>query len=160
MSAIAEFYKIEISKLNELKEAATAQGKPQGEAEDSYFDFLDEKAEKLKEYDWSGYIYATLLPYLDENGIAILDSEYNDIAMYLSEAKDCTHIILTNSHKVDYLDKLLPSLFNTEELAAFYNEFNADDDDESGEAMLNAIEVLYENLQKVDNDHIILLGIF
>ncbi len=68
MSAIAQFNLIEIAKLDDLKKAAMPTKKLL-KTIDNFFSYLNENSTELKEYPFSGYIYGTLLIYLEEQGI-------------------------------------------------------------------------------------------
>ena len=162
MSAIAEFYKLDKAKAEELRRASKPEKRFLGRPKDRYFEFLKTQAQALREYDWSGYVYATLLPYLDERGMKLMDSgrEYDEMSTFLTEARSATHFIFTTDHKERYLNSLKPSNFEKEELRKYYEEFCEEEWPEAGDAMLDGIETLYENLKEVDDDSIIVFAVF
>lgn len=160
MAAVAEFYKLDKSRIPELRESARRRRRLFRSAEDRYFSFLEESAERLKSYDWSGYVYATLLPYLDERNITLMSSEFDDLGAELTELRESTHFILTAEHKNNHLAELDSALFNKEELAKYFEEFNGETWPDAGDAMLNAISVLRDNLEQVDDGSIVIFAIF
>ncbi|NGZ77674.1 hypothetical protein [Saccharibacillus alkalitolerans] len=154
MSMLTEFRLIPIARLGELERRADP-GREDGE----FYAFLERNSKELTEYNGSGYIYSALLEYLIEREIDLEESEYDGLAVKLSLTKYAFCTALTVSHKRAYLDKLLPSNFEAEELGAYYNEFNGttDDEAEAGADMLEAIRVLHANLQHADGESVVLL---
>ena len=47
---------------------------------DEFWDVLGRETIIRIEYAWSGYVLATLLPYLDEQGIDLLHSDHDEVA--------------------------------------------------------------------------------
>lgn len=159
MSAIADFILVGQNHLKELREAAVPRKGWFGKTKDRYFDVLGSRGTKLTAYDWSGYFFATLLPYLDEKGIHIMKSEFDELSTFLTDARCATTFILTDQHKRDYLTKLDPKDYDKDTLRKYYEEFNETEEPEAGQAMLDAITVLQENLRQLEPSKVIILGI-
>ena len=113
----------------------------------------------MASYDWSGYVLATLLPYLDEQGIDLIKSEYDDLSRFLSEKRESTCFILTNAQKEKYVGQLESASFGEDALRDYYNEFNATEESEIGKAMLDGITSIRESLESIDDSSIVLLNI-
>jgi hypothetical protein len=164
MSAIADFRLIETSKLNELRDNAEIKIEKSlfsNKTVDNYPDYLKSNSKKLKDFQYSGYIFADLLIFLAENkGIDLLKSKYDDIANSIVERRQNSTIILTYDHRQAYLDKLDADKFNTEELIAFNKDFSENDDPELAKAEIEGIKALRENLEHITSDNqLILLSI-
>lgn len=72
MSAIASFYLLDTSKLDDLKqnaEVSIKKGLFSKKMTDSYWDYLASNATEQKRFDGSGYVYANLLAFLQEEKI-------------------------------------------------------------------------------------------
>ena len=88
MSAIASFTKLPKTSLDGLRQA-TAHG--------GFDRFLQQHGKSVADYEWSGYILATLLPYLDEQQIQLMKSEHDEVAAFLSQTLQATCFIFTNT---------------------------------------------------------------
>ena len=66
MSAIASFIKLPRAALDGLREAAIPKKGLFGPPRDTYIDYLRQHGQEVADYRWSGYVLATLLPYLAE----------------------------------------------------------------------------------------------
>lgn len=159
MSSIADFRLIEIEKLGALRINAKPQKGFLGKVKDNFYSYLDQNTKSLKEYTWSGYIYATLLEYLNEKGINFEESEYSELTTYLNDVRSSYYLIFTKSHKEKYIRELNLANFDESELASYYNDFNETDDEAAGKAMLDGIGVLQHNLNMVDEKTVIIFGI-
>jgi hypothetical protein len=138
MSAIADFRLIETSKLNELRDNAEIKVEKKlfsKKTIDNYWDYLNSNSKKLKDFGYSGYIFADLLIFLAESkGIDLLKSKYDDIANSIAERRQNSTIILTYDQRHAYLDKLNAEKFSTDELIAFNRDFSENDDPELAKA--------------------------
>ena len=110
-------------------------------------------------YDWSGYVLLTLLEYLDEQGIKLMESPYDALAPDLSETLGATAFLLTPMHKEAYQARLSPSLYRADELRDYFTEFTGTDDEETGQAMLDGISAFECSLASLDNDSVVLVSI-
>jgi hypothetical protein len=161
MSAIADFRLIETSKLNDLRDNAEIkiENKIFGKKTiDTYWDYLNSNSKKLKDFGYSGYIFADLLIFLVENkGIDLLKSKYDDIANSIVEKRQNSTIILTYDHRQAYLDKLTEDKFSTEELIAFNKDFSENEDPELAKAEMEGIKALRNSLHQLTGDNQVIL---
>jgi hypothetical protein len=159
MSAIATFILLPKSAIDDLRDASVTKmlfGKPR----DGYWDFLSERGQKLEEYDGSGYILATLIPYLyQEKDIDLGKSELDDLATFICNVRGTSALILTIQDREKYLPQLKPDLYSETELRVYFEEFNETKNEESGKAMLDGIALFHANLSKLTSDSFILLTI-
>lgn len=157
MSAIAEFIKLPKTALEGLSKAALPNRLAPGALGDTYHEYLQRNGEEVAEYRWSGYVLATLLPYLEEiHQIELMKSEHDALATTLTTARGATHFVLTNALRLKYLDKLNSLSVPEEDLRDYYNEFNATSESEAGKPMLAGVSTLREALSRVDESSVIL----
>jgi hypothetical protein len=164
MSAIANFRLIETSRLNDLRDNAEIKVEKKlfsKKVIDNYWDYLNANSKKLKDFDWSGYIFADLLIFLEEKkGIDLLKGKYDDIANQIAERRQNSTFILTFDHKQKYLSELSPDKFMVDELIEFNKDFSEQDDPELARAEIEGIKSLKENLELiVDDSHVVILSI-
>ena len=145
MSAIASFTRIPVTALEELRT--------------DYDGCMERVGESVADYDWSGYVLATLLPYLDKRGIKLMKSGYDELAMQLSRDREATIFIFTSAHKVACLDQLSPAQFSVDEMRDYFNKFNATNEMDIGEAMLDGIRSIHQSLSSLDAGSVIVLCI-
>lgn len=151
MSAIASFIRVPKSALQGLRNAI---------ASGTDYDYLRANGQQVAEYDWSGYVLATLLPYLQEkHQVDLMKAEYDDIAGLLTDATGATHFIFTPSQKAAFLDRLDPAQYSEEELRDYFNAFNETNEQEIGRAMLDGIGAFRESLRQLDEGSVIVFGI-
>jgi hypothetical protein len=150
MSAIASFTKLPKTSLDGLRQSAT-----QG----SFHGFLQQHGKPVADYEWSGFILATLLPYLDEKQIQLMSSEHDELATFLSQRLQATCFIFTDAHRQAYVTRLAPDSFSEEKLGAYYNEFNATDEPDAGKPMLESIRAFQQSLSALDGDSVIVFCI-
>jgi hypothetical protein len=145
MSAIAQFIRIPIATLEQLR---------------TDFDgTLQHHGVPAANYEWSGSVLATLLSFLDDQGIRLMDLPYDALTPHLSQARGATIFIFTSVHKDAYLSRLSPERFSSEALRDYYNEFNDAHEAEIGEAMLDGIGSIHDALASLDKDSVIVLSI-
>jgi hypothetical protein len=150
MSASASFDKLPKTSLAALRQAAA-----QGE----FNRFLEEHGKSVADYEWSGFILATLLPYLDEQQIQLMNSEHDDLSTFLSETLQATCFIFTDAHRQAYASRLAPGSFSEQALCDYYNEFNATHEPNMGQPMLAGIRAFQESLSAVDANSVIVFCI-
>lgn len=158
MSSIAAFIRLPKCEIAELRTAAVPVKRLFGAAKDGYCDFLRMHGQSVADYEWSGYILATLLVYLQQNQIDLMKSEFDELSTFLTNARGSTHFILTETHKRNYLSKLGGD-FSEEALCSYYNEFNATAEMEMGKPMLGGIKAVRQSLNSVDESSIVILSI-
>jgi hypothetical protein len=130
-----------------------------GGEKDRFHDFLRTRGRKAASYKWSGYVIATVLPFLEERQIDLMKSEHDDLSSHLSKERKSTCFMFTPAHKCAHLDRLSPDAFPEEELRDYYNEFNGASEGEAGKPMLDGIRAIRESLLQLDDDSVILLHI-
>lgn len=150
MSVIASFTKLPKASLDGLRQA-TAQG--------GFDRYLQQYGKSVADYEWSGFILATLLPYLDEQQIQLMKSEHDELALFLSQTLQATCFIFTDAHRQAYVGKLAPESFSAQKLGDYYNEFNATGEPDAGQPMLDGIRALRQSLSALDGDSVILFCI-
>jgi hypothetical protein len=159
MSAIASFTKLPKTALDGLRDAAVPKKRFFGAARDTYPDYLRKHGQSTADYQWSGYVLATLLPYLEEqHQIALMHSDYDELGNFLTQSRRATHFVFTNAHKRAYLAKL-DADFSEQALGDFYNEFNDAQEPEAGKPMLDGIRALRQSLSELDEDSVIVFSI-
>jgi hypothetical protein len=150
MSAVASFTKLPKTSLDGLRQAATQGG---------FEKFLQQHGKSVADYDWSGFILATLLPYLDEQQIHLMKSEHDELASFLSQSLQATCFIFTDPQRQAYVGRLAPESFSEDKLRDYYNEFNATDEPDAGQPMLDGIRAFRQSLNALDGDSVMLFCI-
>ena len=151
MSAIASFIKLPKSALEGLRDAA---------AGGTDHDYLRVNGRDVAEYRWSGYVLATLLPYLEEkHQIDLMKSEYDELAAFLTNTTGATHFIFTPGQRGAFLNRLQPRSFSEEEMRQYFNEFNATNEQEIGRAMLDGVSALRESLGQIEDTSVVVFSI-
>lgn len=96
MSAIASFVKLPKTALEGLRQVAVPKKRLFGTPRDRYLDYLQQHGQQVADYQWSGFVLATLLPYLEEqHQITLMDSEYDELGNFLTDSRKATHFIFT-----------------------------------------------------------------
>ena len=159
MSAIAHFTLLSIDKIDGLREAANPKKRIIGKPVDTYWEYLKNNGKHVCDYQWSGYVLATLLPYLAEkHDVDLMGSEHDDLSGFLSEARSATHFIFTNFHKDNFLNKLEEE-YSEAELEDYFNKFNETNEQGVGEAMLDGIKAFQQCLSLINDDLVIIFSI-
>ena len=160
MSAIASFILIPKAALPELRTAAVPKKGWFGGTKDHFYGFLRQRGREVSHYEWSGFVIATLLVYLQQNRqIDLMKAQGDDLSAFLSEKRKGTWFALGAGHKNLYLAKLSPDSFSEPEMRDFYNKFNASNEAEIGKAMLDGVRSIRESLNAVEDDSVVLLNI-
>lgn len=152
MPVIADFILLPKGALKGLGEAALA--------DETYWHYLRANGRIAAQYGWSGYVFATLLAYLDDrHRIKLYSSEYEELANRLSKARGLLHFFLTYKLKRAYLAQLDPKAFSETELRDYFNQLNAANDATIGRAMLDGIAAFHQSLEQVDENSVVLVSI-
>ncbi len=159
MSAIASFILMPKSAIAGLGDAATPKKNWLGKPKDVYHDYLAKNGRVVAHYEWSGYTLATLLPYLQEQQIDLMHSDFDSISTHLTQKRGATHFVFTEAHKHAYLARLTPQSFAEATLRDYYNEFNAASEPEAGKPMLDGIRAIQGSLQALDENSVIIFSI-
>jgi translation initiation factor 2B subunit (eIF-2B alpha/beta/delta family) len=89
-----------------------------------------------------------------------MKSKHDDIADDIIKKRQNGTFILTYDHRQQYLDKLNPDNFTTNELIDFNKEFSEEDDPELAKAEIEGIKALRDSLELLNDDtKVILLSI-
>jgi hypothetical protein len=83
MSAIASFIRLPKSAIPGVRDAAIPKKSLFGGTKDTFHDFLRKHGRAVASYEWSGYVIATLLPFLKKHSIDLMKSENDDLSRYL-----------------------------------------------------------------------------
>jgi hypothetical protein len=116
-SAIGQSFVISESVLPIVRAAASPRS-------GAFWDVLGRETITRIEYAWSGHVLATLLPYLDEQGIDLVHSDHDEVASTISQIREGSVFVLTSDHRERYLARLDPSTFDGAVLRRYYEEFN------------------------------------
>lgn len=120
-------------------------------ASDEFWEVLSRETITRFEYAWSGYVLATLLPYLDEQGIDLTHSDHDEVASTISQTREGLVFVLTSDHRERYLPRLDPSAFDGAALRRYYEEFNETAADGVDYAMLDGIAFFRDTLAPLDS---------
>jgi hypothetical protein len=152
VSAIAEFYVVPRSQVAALENAASA-------GYESYIPTLLEANVARIQYQYSGWVLATLLQVLPNDfQINLMNSE-KQLALALTELTEATHIVMTVAEKDAYAEKLDPALFSPEKLEKAYEDFNETKAPGIGEIMQNGIRFLRAGLMQLTPETVAILVI-
>ena len=122
-SAIGQSFVISESAL-QIAQAAAGLPKRIDRGADEFWDVLGRETITRIEYGWSGYVLATLLRYLDEQGIDLTHSGHDQVASTISQTREGSVFVLMSDHRERYLARLDPSAFDGTALRNYYEEFN------------------------------------
>jgi hypothetical protein len=153
MASTVTFTRLAKAELGELVEAASDDD-PQ-----AYVSFLAANGTSVADYDWDGEAFGVLLPVLAEEYDIDLETGENEVVADISESVESTVFILTLDEKAKYLDKLNPDNFSEEELREAYADFTEEDEEEAGDMLLDAITAVFQSLQEVDADHVVVVTV-
>jgi len=147
---------IDREKVHDLKEmAGTAPQRKKSmrggfrEGADPFWEWFRSNTVEIAEYDGSGFLYVTLLVYLEQRrGVDLLNLGMKEVSNYLSEKRPHLMILITPEEATRLAMKLEPSKFSVEDVMRFYEEF---DEQESPPAtnIVEAVRMLYDGMQKV-----------
>lgn len=159
MSAIASFVKLPKTALEGLRQAAVPKKRLFGTPRDHYLDYLQQYGQQVAAYQWSGFVLATLLPYLEEqHQITLMDSEYDELGNFLTDSRKATHFIFTDAHKRVFLTKL-DGQFSEQAMRDYFRRFNETDEPDAGKWMLDGIRAFRQSLITLDESSVIVFGI-
>ena len=119
---------------------------------DQFWDVLGRETITRIEYGWSGYVLATLLPYLDEQGIDLMQSDHDQPALVLSQTRADPAFVLTSDHRERYLARLDPIAFDGAVLRRYYEEFNETAAEGVDAAMLDGIAFFRDTVAPLESE--------
>jgi gluconate kinase len=114
-------------------------------------DTLSREAITRIEYSWSSHVLATLVRYLDEQGIDLLHSDHDEVSSTRSQTWVGSVVVVTSDHRERYLARLDPSHFDGAVLRSYYEEFNEAAGEGVDYAMLDGIAFLRDTLAPLES---------
>jgi hypothetical protein len=150
-SAIGQSFVISESALPIVQAAAGPRKRILRGTSDEFWDVLGRETITHIEYSWSGYVLATLLRYLDEQGIDLMHSDHDEVATTLSQTREGSVFVLTSDHRERYLARLDPSAFDGAVLRRHYEEFNETAAEGIDYAMLDGIAFFRDTLAPLES---------
>jgi hypothetical protein len=144
-SAIGRSFVISESGLPVVQAAASP-----GKRIREFWEVLDRETITRIEYGWSGDVLATLLTYLDEQGIDLTRSDHDGVASTLSRAGERSVRVLTSDHRERFLRRLDPSAFDGVQLRRYYEESNEAAAEGVEYAMLDAVAFVRDTLTPLE----------
>ena len=158
-SAIGRSFVISETALPDVLAAASPpKGSVRGPS-DEFWEVLGRATITHIEFAWSGDVLATLLPYLDEQGIDLLRSDDDEPASTLSQTREGSLLVLTTAHRERYLARLDPSRFDGAALRRYYEELNGTAAEGVAYAMLDGIAFFRDTLAPLDSAIVAVLSI-
>jgi gluconate kinase len=151
VSAIGRSFVISESALPIVQAAANPRKRILRGTSDEFWDVLGRETLTRIEYGWSGYVLATLLPYLDEQGIDLMHSDHDEVASTLSKTRAGSVLVLTSDHRERYLARLDPSEFDGAVLRRYYEESNETAAEGVDYAMLDGIAFFRDTLAPLES---------
>ncbi len=150
-SAIGRSFVISESALPIVQAAASPRKRILRGTSDEFWDVLGRETITRIEYGWSGDVLATLLPYLDGQGIDLLHSDHDEVASALSQTRERSVFVLTSDHRERYLARLDPIAFDGAVLRRSYEEFNETAAEGVDYAMLDGIAFFRDTLAPLES---------
>jgi hypothetical protein len=148
-SAIGQSFVIPESALP-IVQAAPSPRKRIRATSDEFWDVLGRETITRVDYAWSGYVLATLLPYLEEQGIDLMHSDHDEVASTISKTRGGSVFVLTSDHRERYLARLDPTAFDGAVLRRHYEEFNETAAEGVEYAMLDGIAFFRDTLAPLE----------
>ena len=145
-SAIGQSFVISESALPIVQAAAGPRERIVRGTSDEFWDVLGRETITRIEYSWSGYVLATVLPYLDEQGVDLMHSDHDEVASTISQTREGSVFVLTSDHRERYLARLDPSAFDGAVLRRYYEELNETAAAGADYAMLDGIAFFRDTL--------------
>ncbi|MCA1617128.1 MAG: AAA family ATPase, partial [Acidobacteria bacterium] len=150
-SVIGQSFVISESALPIVQAAGSPRKRILRGTSDEFWDVLGRETITGVEYAWSGHVLATLLPYLDEQGIDLLHSDHDEAASILSRTREGSVFVLTSDHRERYLARLDPSAFDGAVLRRYYEKFNETAAEGVDYAMLDGIAFFRDTLAPLES---------
>jgi gluconate kinase len=150
-SAIGQSFVISESALPIVQAAASPRKRIVRGTSDEFWGVLGRETITRIEFAWSGYVLATLLPYLDEQGIDLMHSDHDEVASTISQTREGSVFVLTSDHRKRYLARLDPIAFDGAVLRRYYEEFNETAAEGVDYAMLDGIAFLRDTLAPLES---------
>jgi hypothetical protein len=150
-SASGQSFVISESALPIVQAAAGSRKRIVGGTSEEFWDVLGRETITRFEYAWSGDVLATLMTYLDEQGIDLMHSAHDEVASAISQTREGAVFVLTSDHRERYVARLDPSAFDGAVLRRYYEEFNETAAAGVDYAMLDGIAFFRDTLAALDS---------
>jgi len=118
---------------------------------DEFWDVLGRETITRIDYGWSGDVLATLLPYLEVQGIDLMHADHDAVASILSQTRGSSVFVLTSDLRQRHLARLDPRAFDGAVLRRYYEEFNETAAEGVDYAMLDGIAFLRDTLAPLES---------
>jgi hypothetical protein len=149
-SASGQSFVIHESALPIVQAAASPRKRIVRGTSNEFWDVLGRETITRFEYAWSGYVLATLLSYLDEQGIDLMHSDHDGVASAISQTRENSVFVLTSDHRERCVARLDPSAFDGAVLRRYYEEFNETAAEGVDYAMLDGIAFFRDTLAPLE----------
>lgn len=160
MSQIAEVYLIENFDAAELASAT----KPQSQLLSASFQndlnkYLSKNAIRNFDFPHQGHYLVTLLVFLEEHNINLLNSHLDSVANELSKNANTTICIIPGSKKSEFSDRIIKAEFSPSDYDLFCEEFYEAKSEEHQLAMRSAFEIIKAGICQMPDSGAIFLMI-
>lgn len=105
-------------------------------------------------FHWSGYFMLYLMLFLDEQGVPVSESRYDQDLTGV----EGVYFLLTTEHR-QYLPRLDPATFDQSAFGEYLDEMGFADFDEAPVATRETLDLLREQLATLDDDEALLIDI-
>jgi hypothetical protein len=143
--------------LEKIAEAATPRRGFFGGVKDEFDAVLSRFGRTYPDFDHSGYVLATVLPYLADNGVDLMKSEYAPISEAISSARGCSCFVITQGMRERHEAALAALSVDEDALAAYYQAFHETDGTDAGPPMVAGIVYLRSVLAATTRDMVAIL---
>jgi hypothetical protein len=127
---------------------------------DTFHEFLASMGAPCADLDLNGFYCVMALTWLQEIAeVDLMKSSHDDLATFLSDARQASCFILTQEHSDGLADSIEPESYSAGELTEYFKEFNELDDPESGKGMIDSMAWLKTCLRQVNAGHVGILMI-
>ena len=155
MSLLATFHVTGPAGLARLSEATRMRGllrRPSG----NLAQVFGQVARPVGTYEGSGYDYAVLVAYLDEQDVVLAPSSYDDVLTKLAEALEATPILVM-PQAAEPLGAVDPPEHDESRLRTYFEEFNEVEDAGAGARLLAALAELRRRAAALGEDEALIL---
>jgi len=160
MSAIASAFVISEADLPALSVAARPAKRFLRKPIDRFAEFLASNAQQLPVFDGSGFLFTTVLVFLQERGIDLFQGSYATRAQELQRSRNALLcIFLTSSQRAEHLPKLSCLSASSGEMEQYFEAFTETREPGIGQMLLLAVEYLRMALAAVPDGGVVVFNI-
>jgi hypothetical protein len=152
MSSIAQATLIPKDRLYHVVGAALPKRRLFRKPVDEFDQVLEQESLCRTNFTDTGAVLATVLSYLDDNGIGLLTSELEAHAASISTARQSTCFIFTNAQREALGAKLASLQVDHDSLRQYWEDFHETAEPEAGSAMASGIAYVSTVLDLVKED--------